>query len=207
MRKGLKAIAITDHDIFEGIEEALEARRGFSLEIIPGIEWSTNEKGVEILCYFPDTEKFLADYKAGKFNSRLILLTQAREKRMAEMIKKAQELGAFRNEGIIVPHIEEFKEEVAEITPFRYWFIPGALSVYLWKKYKDNFNRLGCKSPNDVYNRYLIGQGLLGPFETELDISPGGVAEYAKEVGGLSVLAHPKDMENKGRRTKSEVKE
>ncbi|MBU1367299.1 MAG: PHP domain-containing protein, partial [Candidatus Omnitrophica bacterium] len=207
MRKGLKAIAITDHDIFEGIEEALEARRGFSLEIIPGIEWSTNEKGVEILCYFPDTEKFLADYKAGKFNSRLIPLTQAREKRMAEMIKKAQELGAFRNEGIIVPHIEEFKEEVAEITPFRYWFIPGALSVYLWKKYKDNFNRLGCKSPNDVYNRYLIGQGLLGPFETELDISPGGVAEYAKEVGGLSVLAHPKDMENKGRRTKSEVKE
>ncbi|MBW3004874.1 PHP domain-containing protein [Candidatus Woesearchaeota archaeon] len=35
---GLTAIAITDHDTTEGIEEALEAGREYGIEVIPGIE-------------------------------------------------------------------------------------------------------------------------------------------------------------------------
>lgn len=45
--KGLKAIALTDHDTVSGIDEALSASVNLELEVIPGIEVS---------CYYSDVE-------------------------------------------------------------------------------------------------------------------------------------------------------
>lgn len=57
---GLAAVAITDHDTAEGVEEALWAGARFGVEVIPGIELSTEYRGegVHILGYFidPDAE-------------------------------------------------------------------------------------------------------------------------------------------------------
>jgi hypothetical protein len=55
--RGLSAIAITDHDVLSGIEEASSAApRG--LEIVPGIEmtaaWADSPRAVHILGYFVD---------------------------------------------------------------------------------------------------------------------------------------------------------
>ena len=41
-QKGLRAIALTDHDTVSGISEALEAGKKLGVEIIPGIEFSTS---------------------------------------------------------------------------------------------------------------------------------------------------------------------
>ncbi len=51
IKKGLQAIAITDHDTTEGIHEATLAAHGTSLKIIPGIELSTaySRKDIHIL--------------------------------------------------------------------------------------------------------------------------------------------------------------
>jgi hypothetical protein len=55
--RGLSAIAITDHDVLSGIEEAAAAApRG--LEVVPGIEmtaaWTDSPRAVHILGYFVD---------------------------------------------------------------------------------------------------------------------------------------------------------
>lgn len=42
---GLKAIALTDHDTFDGVDEALAAGEKFGVEVIPGIEFSVVSEG------------------------------------------------------------------------------------------------------------------------------------------------------------------
>lgn len=46
--KGLDAFALTDHDTIDGLDEAIEYNSGNSLEIIPGIEFSTEYMGKDI---------------------------------------------------------------------------------------------------------------------------------------------------------------
>ena len=55
----LKAIAITDHDCIEGIDPAIKAARGTSLEVVPGVEISAavEDKEIHILGYFIDWKK------------------------------------------------------------------------------------------------------------------------------------------------------
>ena len=53
--KGLKVIAITDHDTVVGVDQAIEAAEGTSLRIIPGIEMSTDE-GKHLVGLFIDHE-------------------------------------------------------------------------------------------------------------------------------------------------------
>ena len=44
-RLGLRAIAITDHDTFSGIDEATEAGKRLGVEVVPGVELSTMHDG------------------------------------------------------------------------------------------------------------------------------------------------------------------
>jgi predicted metal-dependent phosphoesterase TrpH len=57
-RSGLAAIALTDHDTVNGVFEALSAAQGSNLEIVAGVEISTEYRGSELhlLGYFVDTE-------------------------------------------------------------------------------------------------------------------------------------------------------
>ena len=48
VRAGLSAIAITDHDITDGIERAVMVGSKYGLDIIPGIELSGVHKGKEL---------------------------------------------------------------------------------------------------------------------------------------------------------------
>ena len=47
-RKNLAALALTDHDTIAGIPEALAAAATYDLELIPGLEFSTNYNGRDI---------------------------------------------------------------------------------------------------------------------------------------------------------------
>ena len=48
VKKGLAAIALSDHDTTEGIDEALAAAKETDLEVIPAIEFSTEYEGRDI---------------------------------------------------------------------------------------------------------------------------------------------------------------
>ena len=71
--KGLKAIAITDHDTMAGVIEAGEAGEVLGVTIIPGIEISSGYKGeeVHVLGYFLEpTAKPLREYMTWVRNAR-----------------------------------------------------------------------------------------------------------------------------------------
>ena len=55
---GLSAVALTDHDSISGIAKAQSAAEQLGLELVPGIELSTDYHGMEIhiLGYYIDTE-------------------------------------------------------------------------------------------------------------------------------------------------------
>lgn len=87
-KKGLKAIALTDHDTIAGIGDAKKAAENFPVEVIPGIELSCVYHGEEIhilgLFVNPEDEGFVS----GIDNLRKI-----REQRNEEMIRRFNEAG------------------------------------------------------------------------------------------------------------------
>ncbi|MGB3208564.1 MAG: PHP domain-containing protein [Crinalium sp.] len=56
--KGVRALAITDHDTISGWDEAIAAALPHNIEIIPGIELSTvhNDRSLHILGFYPNPE-------------------------------------------------------------------------------------------------------------------------------------------------------
>lgn len=87
-KNGIKAIAITDHDTIEGINYAKEKAKELNIELINGIEFSVDYKGIEmhILGYFLD------------INNKELLnllkdLKKTRDKRNLELIEKLNSIG------------------------------------------------------------------------------------------------------------------
>ena len=56
--QGLAAVAITDHDTFQGHAEALDAGAALGVEVVPGMELSSMYEGehIHLLGYYADTE-------------------------------------------------------------------------------------------------------------------------------------------------------
>ncbi|KAK8558780.1 hypothetical protein V6N13_098418 [Hibiscus sabdariffa] len=80
--RGVKVLALTDHDTMSGITEAVETARRFGIKIIPGVEISTifsprnpeMEEPVHILAYYSscgpmryELEKLLANIREGRY--------------------------------------------------------------------------------------------------------------------------------------------
>ena len=87
--RGLKIIAITDHDITDGLEPAWEAAKAYpDLHIIPGIELSTDIPGneIHILGYY-------FDYEDRGFQAKLQSFRESRIGRAKEMVDRLTELG------------------------------------------------------------------------------------------------------------------
>ena len=84
---GLAAVALTDHDTLEGIEEALEAGRSYNLEVIPGVELSsfTGEEEIHLLGYDPLFPE--------RINEVLEELRRERYRRMEKMLLRLRRLG------------------------------------------------------------------------------------------------------------------
>ncbi len=72
-QRGLKTIALTDHQTFDGVVEALETGRQFGVDVIPAIELYTGIRRGDgpvgdrrdVLVYFPDVQRFRRWYADG----------------------------------------------------------------------------------------------------------------------------------------------
>ncbi|MGB3295486.1 MAG: PHP domain-containing protein [Phormidesmis sp.] len=84
--RGVKALAITDHDTMAGWDEAIAAAAPLSLEIVPGLELSTvyNGRSMHILGFYPDREKLRSPLR-----SRI----EGRKRRAHKMAEKLAKLG------------------------------------------------------------------------------------------------------------------
>lgn len=87
VQKGLAAIALTDHDTVEGLEEASTAAVGTGLELVPGIEFSTEYKERDIHILGLDIQPKQTD-----FAKHLKAFQESRDARNEEMTLRLQNL-------------------------------------------------------------------------------------------------------------------
>ena len=85
---GLSAVAITDHDITNGIEPALIYGAKVGIEVIPGIELSCvyNSTEIHILGYYINWEN-------SWFQGKLKIFQKARERRSYYILSKLRDIG------------------------------------------------------------------------------------------------------------------
>ncbi|RGY96733.1 PHP domain-containing protein [Clostridium sp. AM58-1XD] len=86
--KGLKSIALTDHDTIDGIEEALSASSSHHIEVIPGVELSAlyHEKEIHILGLFVDIHHPVIEKALGH-------MREIRHRRNEEILRRFSEAG------------------------------------------------------------------------------------------------------------------
>lgn len=167
---GLGAIAITDHDTIAGIPEAMDAARRIGIDIVPGVEISSQLNGLDIhiLGYYIDIhDRTLAD--------RLRQLREAREERNRRMIQKLNKLG-------IQITLEEVwntvkKEPGQDIVLGR----PHIAEALVSKGEADSIA--------DAFKRYLAA-GAKAYVQPER-IVPKEAVRWIHEAGGSAVIAHP----------------
>jgi len=85
---GLAAISITDHDSVSGVEEAIRAGEKLGVEVVPGIEMSSDagEDEIHILGYY-------LNWKDKIFLTQLQVFQEDRAKRNQRLLKRLKELG------------------------------------------------------------------------------------------------------------------
>ena len=87
VEKGLTAFALTDHDTTEGLKEAMEtaasfAKAGKQIEVIPGIEFSTEYQGKDIHII-----GLYIDYETPVFQQKLQEFVDSRINRNKKMLR------------------------------------------------------------------------------------------------------------------------
>jgi len=85
---GVKYLALTDHDTVSGIDEASEEAKKLGINLIPGIELSTEHNGesIHVLGYFKSD-----DYKNPELLKILNSIKEGRVKRAYKILEKLEE--------------------------------------------------------------------------------------------------------------------
>ena len=165
VEKGLSAIALTDHDTTDGIEEALKAAKDREIEVIPGIEFSSEYEGQDI-----HIVGLYIDYQSDFFKRRLVNFVNGREIRNREMCRRLTE------HGMPVTY-EELVAEFPDSVITRSHFAKYLLQHGYTKSLKEAFDRyIGDRCPCFVPRK---------------KITPMRAVEIILKAGGFPILAHP----------------
>lgn len=165
-QRGLKVIAISDHDTTNGLAEAFEAARDFpQLTIIPAIELSTDVPGSEIhvLGYF-------VDYENAEFQATLQRFREGREDRGRKMVEKLNELGV---------HISW--ERVQQISGGGAIGRPHIAQAMVEAGY--------VQYPKDAFDHYIGRNGVA--YVERIKLTPQEAVQLLVANGALPVMAHP----------------
>ncbi len=192
-RRRMKAISITDHDVFDGQEEALVAGEIFGVEVIPGIEFYTDRPGVEIIAHFPNSGKFRSMLKANSPEPVIEPIRKAKKKQLETMTAKIPECFEKLN----------FKAEITkkDIDSFlrNGMSTKGDISVAMWQKYGCELRKAGLASDvKDFQARYTTRNNQLNePLDMDMDLSPESFIWRVLQWGGLPGLSHPTELRTK----------
>jgi hypothetical protein len=162
---GLSAFALTDHDTTDGIRAASAAAREPGLELIPGVELSTEYEGKEIhvVGLFIDPEdptlqKCMAAYRQSRDNRNVIMLERLRAEGFD--ITQEQLAAAFPDAVITRAHIARYL--------FDQKYIPDMKTAF--RKYIGD----GCKC-----------------YVPRPKVTPMDAVDQILQAGGIAILAHP----------------
>ncbi len=165
---GIDILSITDHDSVNAIEEATKIGEKLGVEIIPGVEISSDLRGAEvhILGYFVDiNNKELEHY--------LAFFREERVRRAARIVEKLNNLGLeitlddvfekAKNSAVGRPHIAQAMLEKEIVTTYF-----------------------------AAFNKYIKNGG--PAYERKIHLSPQSAFKIISDAGGLSFIAHPAHM-------------
>lgn len=173
----ISAFALTDHDTVDGLDEAISHARelsgkiseknpeGKTLEVIPGIEFSTEYEGKDV-----HIVGLFIDYKSKTFQAHIDAFVNSRDTRNEKMCALLQE------HGIDISYQElQTRFPGAVITRAHY-------GRYLLEKGY-------VKSISEAFDRYV---GDYAPcYVPREKVTPDGAVSLIRAVGGIPVLAHP----------------
>ncbi len=172
----LAAIAVADHEDTDGIDDAIRFGKKLGVEVVPAVEITTYadpETEHHILGYF-------IDYKDKKFQKKLAVIQDARQRKSEKVVKKLNSLGFEINYGdlkalasgtIVSPHIA--------------WSVINDLENR--KKLKKEFG--GVPNTGEFIRKYLIPGG--PAYVLREAPTPKEAVDMIHSVGGVAVIAHP----------------
>lgn len=165
LEKGLRALALADHDSVAGIEPALAAAASSGLAFLPAVEISTDYEATEvhILGYF-------LDYHHPELLAKLSAIREAREGRAEKMVTLLREHGL----NITYEQVLERANGGSVGRPH----VAGALVAS---------GHVG--SPQEAFDRYL-GRGRPA-YVPRYKLTPQEAIALIRRCGGLPVLSHP----------------
>jgi len=164
--RGLSCVGIADHDTVKGIKPTLEAAKGMGIEVIPGIELSSqiDDKDVHMLGY-------LIDYDSEDLNRILVRIQETRIKRIKKIINKLKEQG--------INNISA--EEVYNLSRSDAVGRPHLARILIQKGW--------VSSIAEAFDRYLADGK--SAFVRKFKMSPYEAIGLIEKAGGVAVLAHP----------------
>ena len=160
---GLSAIALTDHDTVDGIDEALLASKSENIDFIPGIEFSvTAETEIHIIGLFIDHKNEILLNTIEKTRSQ-------RKNRMEEICQK------LRAHGFDITY-----EEASKLSGGDFLGRAHIAALMMQKGY--------VESVKEAFDKYI---GLNKPcYAVKKEITPKDAITAITSAGGLAFLAH-----------------
>lgn len=165
VERGLKAMALTDHDTTEGVEDALGAAEIAGIELIPGTELSLeyDNGGMHLVVLFLSPG-------SGPLQDRLCELQKGREARNEQIVARLNALGMEMTN-------EEVRDEAGEGSVGR----PHIAAVMVAKGYVPDMRT--------AFDEWLGNDKPAYAGRPRLDPEEG--IRLARESGAVPVLAHP----------------
>lgn len=168
--KGIRVLAITDHDCVDGVREAIEAAKKYNgeMKVIPGVELSTemNHRPVHILGYYLDV-----NYKP--MLDTMDNLRDSRDNRLYKMIDRLNELGYL----ITADDIDTSGKTIGR---------PHVAKALVKAGYFSNVQ--------EVFDKLLYYGG--PAYINHFKLSPLEAVKMIHAAGGIAVLAHPTEIAN-----------
>ena len=162
--RGLKAIALSDHDTVAGIDEAIKAGEEYGVEIVPAIEFSVQS----------DTEThilgFFIDHKHPKLFEALENINKTRWERTVNTCNNLRNLG-----------FDVTIEEALELAP------SGLIGRAHFAKILANKGY--TSSVKEGFDKYLANGK--PAYDGTQYLTASDAVKLIREIGGLSFVAHP----------------
>lgn len=166
----LSAIAVVDHDTVGAISPAIEIAKTENIEVLAGIELSSEYNGLEIHIL-----GYLIDYKNKHLIEKLETLKKNRIERIYKILDKLKGMGITLNPQGIFDIARQ--GTVGRLHVARAMVLEGKVSSIF-----EAFQRyIGDKCP-----AYVLG----------FKFSPQEAIKLIKDSGGIAVLAHPYTLHN-----------
>ena len=167
-RRGLSAIAITDHDTFAGAVRGVNIGKRLGLTVIPGAELSTMDtktgRKVHILCYNCEA--------VARLEGICHRMLEGRKKTTTEMLKKVMRYYPLAPEMVV-------RCATGSTSVYKQHIMHALMEAgYADSMYGDVFNRL-----------FGAEKGVARVENTYPDVRE--VLELVHSAGGIAVLAHP----------------